>query len=80
MVVAAATKEGWILLTFDLEVADIRRHPSGTDAEIVVFRLRDQRGKTLEKPARRLLESGGLQTLDRGLAIVDETRVRSKWP
>jgi predicted nuclease of predicted toxin-antitoxin system len=79
-VLAAAVKEGRILLTFDLDFADIRRYPPGSHAGIVVFRLRDQRWKVLEKPVTRLLESAGLQSLEGGLAIVDESRVRWKRP
>ena len=36
-VLRAATDEGRILLTFDLDFADIRRYPPGTHAGIVVF-------------------------------------------
>lgn len=79
-VLAAAAKEGRILLTFDLDFADIRQYPPGSHAGIVVFRLRDQRWKTLGKPVTTLLKSGGLQSLEEGLAIVDETRVRWKRP
>ena len=46
-VLAAAVKEGRILLTFDLDFADIRQYPPGAHAGIVVFRLRDQRWRTL---------------------------------
>jgi hypothetical protein len=42
----------------------------------VVFRLHDQRWAELEPPARRLIESGLLDRLQSGLAIVDESRVR----
>jgi predicted nuclease of predicted toxin-antitoxin system len=79
-ILAAAMSEGRILLTFDLDFADIRRYPPGSHAGIVVFRLRDQRWKLFEKPVIRLLESGGLQSLENGLAIVDEARVRWKRP
>jgi predicted nuclease of predicted toxin-antitoxin system len=80
VVLAAAVKEGRILLTFDLDFADIRNYPPGTHAGIVVFRLRDQRWASLEKPVTKLLESGELQSLKKGLAVVDETRVRWKRP
>jgi predicted nuclease of predicted toxin-antitoxin system len=79
-VLAAANAEGRILMTFDLDFADIRHYPPGTHAGIVVFRLEDQRWKTLEDPVDRLLASGSLATLDCGLAIVDETRVRYRRP
>jgi hypothetical protein len=63
-------------LTFDLDFADIRRYAIGSHAGIVVFRLHDQRWAALERPSRRLIESGLLERLQGGLAIVDESRVR----
>ena len=54
-VLRAAAKEDRILVTFDLDFADIRQYPPGTHAGIIVFRLRDQRWKTLEDPARHSL-------------------------
>jgi predicted nuclease of predicted toxin-antitoxin system len=79
-ILKVAAKEGRILLTFDLDFADIRQYQPGTHAGIVVFRLRDQRWKTLEDPARRALTEDNLEKLQQGLAIVDETRIRYKRP
>jgi predicted nuclease of predicted toxin-antitoxin system len=79
-VLKAAADEGRILLTFDLDFADIRQYPPGTHAGIVVFRLQDQRWATLEGPLRRLLAKGGLVDLSNGLAIVDGARVRYRRP
>jgi len=79
-VLTAATSEGRILLTFDLDFADVRHYPPGTHAGIVVFRLHDQRWRTLQGPVNRLLAGGKLEDLDKGLAIVDETHVRYKRP
>lgn len=79
-VLTAATAEGRILLTFDLDFADVRHYPPGTHAGIVVFRLHDQRWRTLQGPVTRLLAGGKLEDLDKGLAIVDETQVRYKRP
>jgi predicted nuclease of predicted toxin-antitoxin system len=77
---AEAVKERRVLLTFDVDFADIRAYPPGTHAGIVVFRLHDQRWKTLARPATHLLDSGDLESLEDGLAIVDETRIRWKRP
>jgi predicted nuclease of predicted toxin-antitoxin system len=79
-VLERAASEDRILMTFDLDFADIRQYRPGTHAGIIVFRLRDQRWKALGKPALRLLENGGLQSLRRGLAVVDEFRIRWKRP
>jgi len=77
-VLQVATSEGRTLLTFDLDFADIRRYPVGSHVGIVVFRLRDQRWVVLEQPARQLIQSGLLDRLQSGLAIVDESRVRTR--
>jgi predicted nuclease of predicted toxin-antitoxin system len=74
----AATQENRILLTFDLDFANVRNYPPGTHSRIVVFRLRDQRWRTMEQPLRRLLASDTLETIGKGLAIVTENRVRRK--
>ncbi len=79
-VLDAAVREGRLLMTFDLDFADVRDYPPGSHAGIVVFRLRDQRWATLEGPARRVLASGLLDGLDRGLAVVDHARVRVRRP
>jgi len=73
----AATAEDRVLMSFDLGFADIRRYPPGSHTGVVVFRFKDQRWKTWQKPLRRLVSSGALTGLRRGgLAIVDEDRVR----
>ena len=77
-ILKAATKEGRILMTFDLDFADIRHYPPGSHAGIVVFRLQDQRWQTLRGPVDHLLAGKTLDGLSNGLAIVDETRVRCK--
>lgn len=41
IILAAAAAEYRILLTFDLDFADVREYPVGTHAGIVVFRLHD---------------------------------------
>ncbi len=77
-VLKAASDEGRILLTFDLDFANIREFPLGTHAGIVVFRLQDQRWKTLKGPLNRALAKGGLDDMAGGLAIVSEARIRYK--
>lgn len=76
-VLAAAAREERVLLTFDVGFADIRRYPLGSHAGIVVFRLRDQRWQVLQQGLKRLLANPAKwQALSRGLAIVDDARVR----
>jgi predicted nuclease of predicted toxin-antitoxin system len=75
---ATVTREDRLLMTFDLDFGDIRKYPLGSHAGIVVFRLTDQRWRAMEAPARRLLESGLLDRLRGGLAIVTESRIRTR--
>lgn len=79
-VLEVAQEEGRILMSYDTDFADVRRYPPDSHAGIVVFRLRDQRWKALEAPVTRLLTEGALDKLERGLAIVTETRVRFRRP
>lgn len=75
-VLKAATVEGRILITFDVDFADIRTYPPGSHAGIVVFRLHDQRWKSLKPQIEKLLSGQMLKRLERSLAVVDETRIR----
>jgi len=77
-VIDAATKEQRILLTFDLDFADIRNYPPDSHAGVIVFRLHDQRWKTLRKPVLRFLSAKAAKDFTNALAIVDETRMRIK--
>lgn len=75
-ILEAASRERRVLVTFDLDFADIRKYPVGSHSGIVVFRLHDQRWAVLESPARNLISSGILDRICGGLAIVDEARIR----
>jgi predicted nuclease of predicted toxin-antitoxin system len=75
-VLGAATSDGRLLMTFDTDFADIRQYPPGSHAGIVVFRLEDQRWAVLQELARKLVDLRLLERIDRGLAIVDEVRIR----
>jgi predicted nuclease of predicted toxin-antitoxin system len=77
-VLGAATSEGRLLMTFDTDFANIRLYPPGSHAGIIVFRLHDLRWKILGPPVARLMESGVLERLHGGLAIVDEVRTRMR--
>lgn len=76
LILQAAGREGRVLMTYDLDFADIRVYPPGSHAGIVVFRLKDQRWRTLRQPVQRLLEETDLDSLRGSLAIVDAARVR----
>lgn len=75
-ILETAARENRLPMTFDADFGDIRAYPVGSHAGVVVFRLHDQRWASLREPAERLLTSGVLERLERGLAIVDENRIR----
>jgi predicted nuclease of predicted toxin-antitoxin system len=77
-VLKAAATEGRLLMTFDTDFADIRAYPPGTHAGIVVFRLPDHRWSALKEPAAMVLEQGVLERLRGGLAVVSDTRIRTR--
>jgi predicted nuclease of predicted toxin-antitoxin system len=79
-IVQAATREGRVLMTFDLDFADIRMYPPGKHAGVVVFRLKDQRRRTLRQPVRHLLDETDIEKLRGSLAIVEAARVRYRCP
>ena len=72
----AATDGTRLFVAFDVDFADARTYPPGGHQGIVVFRLRDQRWMTLERRGRHLIESGALERLGGGIAIVTEERIR----
>ncbi|HLG20782.1 MAG TPA: DUF5615 family PIN-like protein [Bdellovibrionota bacterium] len=64
------TQEERILITFDTEFANVQKYPVGTHAGIVVFRLPDQRQDMVGDAVQRLVRSGALDRLARGIAVV----------
>ncbi len=75
-VLAAATREGRVLITLDTDFADARRFPPGTHGGIVVLRIHDQRWNALRPHLERVIGSDVLDHLAGGLAIVTEARIR----
>ena len=74
-----AASEGRVLVTLDLDFADIRRHPPAATPGLVVLRLHRQ---TLGLMRRAAIALGDLLTSEPvagKLWVVDEARVRV-WP
>jgi predicted nuclease of predicted toxin-antitoxin system len=69
-------KEGRILLTLDLDFADIHAFPPGSHPGIVVLRLRRQDKKTVLGIIPRILELLKREAVNGRLWIVDEVRTR----
>ena len=68
--------EGRVIVTFDLDFADIRAYPPSAYPGLVVFRLDSQARDHIAAAATRLLEVLAGVTLDGQLWIVEESRIR----
>ena len=72
----AAQREQRILLTPDLDFADIRRYPPLSYPGIIVLRLARQHNASVLGMMPRLLEMLRTEPITRRLWIVDESRTR----
>ena len=77
---AHATKESRILLTFDLDFADIRAFPPGTHAGIIVLRLKSHDLISVESALARVFATISVSDFAGNLIIADNRRVRSRRP
>lgn len=69
-------REGRILVTLDMDFADIRAYPPAEFPGLIVLRLRQQDKPHALEVLTRLIKLLGQEQLDRQLWIVDEKRVR----
>jgi predicted nuclease of predicted toxin-antitoxin system len=69
-------REGRILVTLDMDFADIRAHPPAEFPGLIVLRLRQQDKPHVLNVLAHLIQLLGQESLDRRLWIVEETRVR----
>lgn len=76
VVLAAARAENRALLTFDLDLSDIRAFPPEGEAGIVVLRLADQSRIAVLAAVRRLLPLFETETLAGHLWVVTDRNVR----
>ena len=63
-------------MTLDRRFGDVRRHPPGSHAGIVVLRLPDQSVTAIERTVVRLGRHLVQQDISGRLWIVDENRIR----
>jgi predicted nuclease of predicted toxin-antitoxin system len=76
LIARVCTEEGRILLTTDLDFADVRVYPPREFPGLVVFRLRRQGRRRLIQACRKLIPMLKSTSLERRLLIVEEHRVR----
>jgi predicted nuclease of predicted toxin-antitoxin system len=72
----ACKTEGRILITFDLDFADIRAYPPDECAGIIVLRLNKQDKISVLKVMGKLLPHLKVNDADKSLWIVDDSKIR----
>jgi len=75
-IVAVCHSEMRILITLDLDFADIRRYPPSDSPGIIVLRIEPQHKKHLVHSLRRIIPVLSKEPLSRRLWIVEEDRIR----
>lgn len=70
--------ENRLLVTCDLDFADIRRFPPSKSNGIVVLRLSNRSSRSVISRISSLLESISLHELDASITIVSDNRVRRR--
>jgi predicted nuclease of predicted toxin-antitoxin system len=75
-VASVCRAEGRVLVTLDLDFADIRTHPPGTGPGVIVLRPRSQARADVLALAERLVTALHSEPVSGNLWIVDEQRLR----
>lgn len=73
-------QEGRLLVTFDVGFGDVREHPPGSHAGILLLRLHDQQPQTTIDVLRRVLGAHDLSALARAVVVVTDETVRIRRP
>ena len=75
-VLAACQAESRVLVTLDLDFADVRKYSPEEHKGIIVLRLHSQSRRSVLEAIRRILPLMNAEPLSGYLWIVDETQVR----
>lgn len=79
-VIASARSAGRFLITMDRGMGDIRRHPPGTHAGVVVLRVGDQRSPLVLEAVRTFLTNHDLASFVGCTVVVHGHLVRVRRP
>jgi predicted nuclease of predicted toxin-antitoxin system len=79
-VAAAARNEGRIVLTLDLEFADLRKFPPGNSPGVIVFRPRSMGPLAVNEFILRFVKETNLEDLAGCTVVVEPSRVRVRRP
>jgi predicted nuclease of predicted toxin-antitoxin system len=77
---AAASKEGRILLTLDVEFGDLRKYPPGSHPGILLFRPRSFGPAAVNHLVVEFVRAADLEELRGCVAIIDPERMRVRQP
>ena len=75
-----AIEENRILLTLDVEFADLRKHPPGFHPGIIVFRPYSFAPDSVNEFITNFIRTADFQKLSACVVIVDSTRIRVRRP
>jgi predicted nuclease of predicted toxin-antitoxin system len=79
-VAAGAAREGRILLSLDIEFADLRKYPPGSHPGIVLFRPASLGPLSVHRFVERFVHSTDLSTFSGCVAVVEPHTVRVRQP
>ena len=79
-VAKAAKTEGRVLLTLDLEFADLRKYPPGFHPGIVLFRPKGFGPLAVNRFIEEFFRSADIQSLEGCVVIVEPSQVRVRRP
>jgi len=79
-VAACAAREGRILLTLDVEFADLRKHPPGSHPGIILFRPVTLGPLSVNRFVERFARSTDLSGLSGCVAVVGPQGIRVRRP
>ena len=80
VVAAAARAEGRMLLTLDIEFADLRKYRPGTHPGIILFRPSSVGPLTVNRLVEDFVRTTDLRALSGCVVVVESTRVRIRRP
>jgi predicted nuclease of predicted toxin-antitoxin system len=79
-VAASASREGRILLSLDIEFADLRKYPPGSHPGIVLFRPASLGPLSVNRFVERFARSTDLSALSGCVAVVEPRGIRVRQP
>jgi predicted nuclease of predicted toxin-antitoxin system len=80
IIATEAKREGRILLTLDIEFADLRKHPPGRHPGIILFRPRSFGPLAVNHFVEQFMSRLDLEPVRGCIVVVDATKVRVRRP